>query len=201
LAALAACEDVPLAPTWNSDFYLPIQFADVTLGPSGVTKKSGGLIPAIAISDTSPVGTQEVSGATKQLLDENVNSILADVIFSTSADLTGTIQISVAPNQADLFSADPTKAFTTTVTIRKTAGDTSHVTANVNVFRTSSQTNNGTCTINCGTNNNSNSGSATNTLYTQSRTTVACKSGICVVTDNDKLQLGINLTVNVAVSK
>ena len=194
LTAVAACTDVPLAPKWNADFYLPIQFADVVLGgPNGVSP--GGIIPPANVSSTSPVGTQDVSGATKQILDENVNSITADVVFATSADLTGTIQISVSPNQADLFSTDPTRAFTTTVNIRKTAGDTSHVTANVNVFRTSAQT----CTFNC--NNNSSGGNAANTLYTQSKTTVACKSGLCAVTASDKLELGVNLTVNVAVSK
>jgi hypothetical protein len=198
VAFVAACSNVPFAPTWSADFFLPIQFADVALGgPSGVAP--GGVIPPVNVTSTSPVDSQDVSGATKQILDESVNSIGADVVFATSADLTGSVQISVSPNKADLFSTDPTKAMTTTVTIRKTAGDTSHVTANVSLFQSQNQT--GTCTINCG--NNSNGPSAVNTLYSQSKTTVACRTGATCsgLTASDKLVLGVNLTVNVAVSK
>jgi hypothetical protein len=203
LAALAGCQDVPLAPKWNADFFLPIQFADVILGgPNGVAP--GGIIPPANVTNTSTIGTQDVSGATKQVLDEDVNSINADVVFATTADLTGTIQISVSPNQADLFSADPTKALTTTITIRKTDGDTSHVSANVNVFRSSSQNSgagNNTGNSGSGSNTGNSGGNANNVLYSQSKTTVACRSGLCPVSATDKLQLGVNLVVNVAVSK
>jgi hypothetical protein len=187
-AAVAACTDVPFGPEWNSDFFFPIQFADVVLGGNnGVAP--GGIIPPANVSSTSTVSQQDITGTTKQILDEDVNSIKADIIFATSADLTGSIQISVAPNQADLFSSNPALALTTTIPIKKTAGDTTHVDANVNVFRTSQQS----------FGNNNNAGSSANVLYSQSKTTVACRSGLCPVSASDKLQLGINLTVNVAV--
>ena len=184
-AAVAACS-IPFGPQLNSDFFFPIQFADVVLGGNGGVAP-GGIIPPASVTSTSTVSTQQVTGATKQILDESVNSIKADIIFATSADLTGSIQISVAPNQANLFSSNPALALTTTIQIRKTAGDTSHVSTNVSVFQTSSQS------------FGSSGGSSANVLYSQSKTTVACRSGLCPVSATDKLQLGINLTVNVAV--
>ena len=204
LAFVAACTDVPLAPKWSADFFLPIQFADVQLGGAGGVAP-GGVIPSgIAVTSTSPVSTQKVDGATKQILDENVNAITADVVLATSVDLTGYVIISVAPDSNNLFSKNATLALTDSIPIRKTAGDTSHVTANVSLFQTQSQ-NTGVCTINCGTNTNtsSNNPNAVNTLYTRSKTSVACKSGSTCsgLTATDKLQLGVNLTVNLAVSK
>lgn len=205
LAFVAACTDVPLAPKWSADFFLPIQFADVTLGgPTGVAAPTGGTIPSgIAVTSTSPVSSQKVDGATKQILDESVNSITADVVLATNVDLVGYVIISVAPDSNNLFSTNASLALTDSIVIRKTAGDTSHVSANVSLFQTQSQ-NTGTCTINCGTNNNSSSNpNAVNTLYTRSKTSVACKAGSTCngLTANDKLQLGVNLTVNVAVNK
>jgi hypothetical protein len=176
LAAVAACKDVPLAPKWNADLFFPIQFADVALGGTGGVAP-GGIIPPVSVSDTSSIDSQDISGATKQILDEDVNSIKADVIFSNTVNLTGSIVISVSPNQFDLFSSDPSRALTVTIPVHQTAGDTLHTTANVNVFKNQ------------------------NVLYSQSRTTVACGAGLCAVTSNDKLQIGVNLTANVAISQ
>src|SRR5260221_3293852 len=90
LTALAACTNIPLAPTWNADFYLPIQFADVTLGGAGGVAP-GGIIPPANVTSTSPADSQEIGGATQQILDENRNSLKADIILANPADLNGHI--------------------------------------------------------------------------------------------------------------
>lgn len=198
LAALAACDTGSLGPKWSANFYFPIQFADVQLGGAGGVAPGGTIPSGFPVTSTSPVSKQTVDGATKQILDEDVNSITADIIFATSADLTGYVIISVAPDSNNLFSKNATLALTDSFPIRLTAGDTSHVNANVGVFQSSSQTNNN---FNNNTGGNSSGASAANTLYTRSKTSVACRTGTCNVTASDHLQLGINLTVNVAVSK
>lgn len=171
--ALAACE-VPLAPKWNVDVFFPIKYPDVPLanyaGP-------GGIIPTTNTNFTTPADSDDVSDATRQVFDQDIDTLKAAVIFSNTANLTGTMDISIAALKANLFSANTSQAVTVTVPIKVTAGDTTRVTVNTTLFKNAQK------------------------LYTQTRGTMRAASSPIVVTSTDKLTLGVDLTANVKFSK
>ena len=135
------------------------------------------VIPPSNVSFTTAMDSDVVSSGTRQILDEDIDSLKADVIFSTQTNIAGTLDVSIAPAKANLFSVNPALALTVTIPLRVTAGDTSHVTVNIGLFKQA------------------------NVLYTQSRATVRSNSGFLTVGPSDKLTLRVDLTANVKLSK
>jgi hypothetical protein len=173
-AALFLACSLPLAPRWNVDVFFPIKYPDVQLsqyaGP-------GGVIPNVNTNFTTPADSSPVSAATRQVFDQDIDTLKAAVIFANTANLTGSMDISIAALKANLFSANPAQAVTVTIPIRVTTGDTARVTVNTTLFKNAQ------------------------TLYTQTRGTMRAASGPIVVTPSDKLTLGVDLTANVKFSK
>jgi hypothetical protein len=89
--------------------------------------------------------------------------------------------MSVAPNPADLFSANPQLAVTVPITIAVTAGDTTTVNVAPDLFQ-------------------SGSGEAVPTLYFQTRGTLRGAAGGTAVGPADVLSLGVNLILTVTVN-
>lgn len=171
LFALVACE-VPYAPKWNADLFFPVRFPDVAID------QFGPVVPPTNTAFTAPLDSQVVSSGTREIFDQRIDTLKAEILFSTQTNIVGTLDISVTPVRADLFSTNPGLAVTVTVPIRVTAGDTTRVTVNTNLFRTAT------------------------VLYLQSRGTMRSNTGnVLPVTSVDKLVVGLDLTASVKVSQ
>ena len=173
LLGITACQ-VPGAPTWNVDVFFPIKYPYVAWSQYA----PGGFIPTSTITFQTSPDSQAVSSSTQQVFSQNIDTLKADVILVNSANATGTITISIAASQANLFSANPSLAVTATLPIRVTAGDTSHYTVNTTLFQQAQK------------------------LYTETKASV--KSGGATptpVTAKDSLGISVDLTANVKFSK
>lgn len=176
LLAAIGCED--FGPTWTVDLFVPIRYPDVQLTDYAL----GGVMPPVPLAFTSPQETQDISGLVDQVLSETLVSVQAEVLFATPTDVTGNIEISVAPNPANLFSPNPALAFTIIVPVSVTAGDTIMATVDRNILQTAS-------------------GEAVPNLYYQTRGTLQGASGAgTTVGANDVLSLGVNLILTVAIN-
>ena len=91
VASILACS-VPLAPRWNVDVFFPIKYPDVQLA----NYAPGGIIPTTNTNFTTPADSSAVSDATRQVFDQDIDTLKAAVIFSNSANLTGSMDISIA---------------------------------------------------------------------------------------------------------
>src|SRR2546430_2948726 len=111
----AACSGVPFAPKWNVDVYFPLRSPDVALQQYTM------VIPPSNVSFTTAMDSDVVSSGTRQILDEDIDSLKADVIFSTQTNIAGTLDVSIAPAKANLFSVNPALALTVTIPLRVTA--------------------------------------------------------------------------------
>lgn len=160
------------APKWNADIFFPIKYPDVQLNQYGPA------VPPSNVTFTSPVDSQTVSDATREIFDRNIDTLRAEVILATSTNITGTLELTISNNRAFLFSTLPTQAATLSVPIRVTAGDTTRFTLNTTLFRTAQK------------------------LYTQSRATMRSSTGgIVPLSAADKLSVGVNLTASLRVSQ
>lgn len=173
LVGLAAC-DVPLAPKWTVDITFPVDFPAVAVADYAVA----GQIPSGSISFNGPVTTQDVQGATDQVLSEDLKSLHAEIVLVNDVQISGQIVISVASASGNLFSTYPGLALTDTITVRPTAGDTSYVTADLGLFQNAQ------------------------TLYFQTKGTIASTSPSGTsVGPTDSLQVRMNLFATVQLSK
>jgi len=160
------------APKWNADVYFPIRYPDVQLSQYGAA------VPPTTVTFTSPVDSQTVSDATREIFDRDIDTLRAEVVVATSTNITGTLDISITNNRAFLFSSLPSQAATLSVPIRVTAGDTTRFTVNTVLFRSAQK------------------------LYTQSRATMrSTTGGLVPLTSADKLSVGVNLTASMRVSQ
>ena len=172
LLTTGAC-DIPYAPKWNVDVFFPIRYPDVQLA------QYGSFVPNFNVTYTTPVDSQNVSDATRQIFDEEIDTLKADVIFANTTNITGTLDISIAAVRSNLFSTNSALAVTVTVPIRITPGDTTRLSpVNTNLFKQATR------------------------LYTQSRATMRSATGTpLALTANDRLSVGIDLTASVKMSK
>ena len=172
-AAILVCGcDNLSAPRWNVDVFFPIRYPDVQLNQYGPA------VPPSNVTFTSPVDSQTVAGATKEVLDRDIDTLRAAVVLATSTNITGTLDLTITNNKAFLFSTVPTQAATFTVPIRVTAGDTTRFTVNTVLFRTAQK------------------------LYTQSRATMRSSTGGLVpLSSADKLSVAVNFTASMRVSQ
>ena len=170
-----ACDS--FGPTWTVDLFVPIRYPDVQLADYAV----GGVIPAVDLPFTSPQDFQDLDGLIDQVISEDLVAVQAEVLFANSSAVTGSIEISVAPNPANLFTATGTQAFTVTVPVQASSGDTITATINPAMLRTAT-------------------GDAVPRLYYQTRGTLRGAGGGTPVGAGDALSLGINLILTVTVN-
>jgi hypothetical protein len=176
MVALAACGE--FGPSWTVDLFVPIRYPDVQL----VDYAIGGVIPPVDLSFTSPQESQDMSGIIDQVLSSDLVGVEAEVLFATPSNVSGQIEVSVAPIAANLFSTNPNLAFTVTVPVRVTAGDTIASTIPVALLQTAQ-------------------GEAVPTLFYQTRGTLRGAGGAgTTVGVNDILSLGVNLVLTVLVN-
>lgn len=177
LLGIAACH-VPMAPKWNADLFFPINYPDVALA----NFVPGGTVPPIAVAFNTPVQNQTVQGATQQVLtSQDLKSLSADIIIANSVNINGQIVMSVASNPAFLCggsSANPSQSLTVPINLTQTAGDTTHVVADLSVFQNAS------------------------VLYYQTCASLQSPSaGGTTITAADSLSLAVNLFATVQVSR
>jgi hypothetical protein len=172
LLTFGACE-IPNAPKWNIDVFFPIRYPDVQLSQYGAA------IPPFDVTYTFPVDSQNVSNATRQIFDEEIDSLKADVILANTTNIAGTLTVSIAASRSNLFSSNATLAVTVPILLKVTAGDTTRIPAiNTTLFRQATK------------------------IYTQTRVTMRSATGAPLgLTANDKLSIGVDLTANVKMSK
>ena len=172
LVVLAACDGLPYAPKWNVDVYFPIRYPDIQLS------QVSGVIPPFNVTFTTPADSQNVTDGTREILDKDLDSLKAEVVFTTTTNITGSIDISISPNRAFLFSNLPTQAVTVTVPVRVTPGDTTRLVVNANLFKSAQK------------------------LYTQTKGTLRSASATAIAMGpNDKITIGVDLTANIKMSK
>ncbi len=176
LFTAAACE-IPLAPKWNIDVFFPLKYPDVQLsqyaGP-------GGVIPTTPTAFTTPADSDDVADATAQVLDQDIASIKADLIFINQTNVLGNLRISLAPNRLALNSTNPAQAVTVTIPLHITpaTGDTIHVNVNPDLFANA------------------------NKIYTQSSGDMRSGTGgLLIVGPTDRFRISVDLTANVPFSK
>lgn len=174
--AIAACGE--FGPSWTVDLFVPIRYPDVQLADYAI----GGVIPPVDLDFTSTQESQSMSGIIEQVLSGDLVGVEAEVLFASPSNVSGQIEVSVAPNAANLFSTNPLLAFTVTVPVRVTAGDTIATTIPVSLLQTSQ-------------------GEAVPTLFYQTRGTLRGGAGAgTTVGVNDVLSLGVNLVLTVLVN-
>ena len=167
--ALGAC-DITNPPDWTADYLFPLDFPAVDL--SGVP---GGVIPITSVSFTTPVVTQDTEGLVGRILQsDDLAAIRAEVILSTTLDVTGSVELSIATSAAGLF--DPAQSLTTTISISQ-GSDTSFVPVSLTAFQ------------------------GAETLYFQSNVVVASTSGSIAVPPGSQIGLGVNFIGTIRVSK
>jgi hypothetical protein len=134
----------------------------------------GGIIPGTAITFDTPVETQDVQGLVEQILtDEHLNTLSAEVVTDATVDVTGSVLVSIAQDPASLFSANSVMV---TVSFSQ-AVDTTTAPINVDLLRTGE------------------------TLYFQSRVTIAGAAGGTPVAAGSEVGILLNLFANVQVSQ
>lgn len=167
--ALGAC-DITNPPDWTAEYLFPLDFPAVDL--SGVP---GGVIPADSVSFTTPVVSQDTDGLVDRILQsEDLAALRAEIILSTTLDVTGTVELSIATTPVNLF--DPGQSLTTTLSISQGA-DTSFVPVSLTAFQ------------------------GAETLYFQSNVVVASTGGSIAVPPGSHVGLTVNFIGTVRVSK
>jgi hypothetical protein len=165
---LAACD--LSAPVWNADYLFPIDFPDIELADYALV----GEIPDVDLPFTTPVETQDITGFIETLLGDDLNSLDAEVITSTTVNVTGSIEVSIAQSPTDLFQSGRSII----ITIPIAAGtDTTSASVNVDVVRNAAA------------------------LYYQSRGTLRGQPGGTPVGPTDEIGIDVNLLVNYQVTK
>jgi hypothetical protein len=166
---LGAC-DITNPPDWTADYLFPLNFPAVDL--SGVP---GGVIPIDSVSFTTPVVSQDTDGLVDRILQsEDLAGLQAEIIVSTTLDVTGTVELSIATSAASLF--NPAQSLTTTISVSQGV-DTSFVPVSLTVFQ------------------------GAETLYFQSNVTVAGSGGSITVPPGAQIGLGVNFIGTIRVSK
>jgi len=167
--ALAGC-NTPSAPSWTADYLFPLNFPAVDL--SGLP---GGIIPVDTVEFTTPVASQEVTGIVGQILQsDDLTGLTAEVIVATNLDITGTIDLSVAPSTGALF--DPSQSLTTTINVADGA-DTVVVPVNLDLFRTATD------------------------LFFQADVTIAGQGGNITIPAGTNIDVRVNFIGTILVSK
>lgn len=165
---LGAC-DITDPPDWNADYLFPLDFPAVDLAGAG------GTIPVDSVSFTTPVVTQDTDGLVDRILQsEDLVALRAEIILTTNLDVTGSVELSIATAQGNLFS--PTQSLTTTVDVNLGA-DTSFVTVPLSVFQ------------------------GADILYFQSNVVLAGSGGNITVPPGAQIGLRVNFIGTVRVSK
>lgn len=168
LALLLAGCDLS-APVWNADYFFPLDFPDLELSDYAV----GGEVPDVDVPFTSPVGSQDITGLPETLLGDDLNSLTAEVITTTTLDVSGTIEVSIAQDPTGLFQA----AQSAIIAIPVAQGtDTTVVTVDPAVVRNAIA------------------------LYYQTRGTVRGAPGGTPVGPTDEVAINVNLLVNYQVT-
>jgi hypothetical protein len=166
---LAGC-DITNPPDWTADYLFPLDFPTIDL--SGIP---GGVIPFDSVSFTTPVDSQDTEGLVGRILQsEDLAALRAEVILSTTLDVTGNAMVSVAPSRAALF--DPSQSLTATVTIDQ-----------------------GTTTIEVPVSLSAFQGAAM--LYFQAEVAIGSSSGSITVSPGDEIGVAVNFIGTVRVSK
>jgi hypothetical protein len=169
LALLLAACDIS-APVWDADYFFPLDFPDIELSDYA----AGGVIPDVDVPFTTPVESQDITGLPETLLGDDLNALAAEVITSTTLDVTGAIELSIAQAPDQLFVGGQSAV----ITVPVAAGtDTTTVAVDPGVVRNAIA------------------------LYYQIRGTVRGAAGGTAVGADDEVGINVNLLVNFQVTK
>lgn len=168
LPLLVACD--LSAPVWSADYFFPLDFPDLELNDYAV----GGEVPDVDVPFTSPVGSQDITGLPETLLGDDLNTLTAEVITTTTLDVSGTIEVSIARDPNGLFQTGQSA----TITIPVAQGtDTTYATIDPEVVRNAIA------------------------LYYQTRGTIRGAPGGTPVGPTDEVGINVNLLVNFQVTR
>jgi hypothetical protein len=102
------CKDIPLLPTWDADWYVPLTSRGVSLsGPFG---GFGGTVPAgTSVPFSSAVQQQSLDGAVGGVIDQEVRGAEVIVTLTKTLAISTDDTIFVAASAADLTNAAATR--------------------------------------------------------------------------------------------
>jgi hypothetical protein len=169
LALLLAACDIS-APVWSADYFFPLDFPDLELSDYAV----GGVIPDADVPFTTPVQSQDITGLPETLLGDDLNALTAEVITSTTVDVTGTIEVSIAQSADRLFLGGQAAIIEVPIAV---GTDTVYAAVDPAVVRNAIA------------------------LYYQVRGTVRGAAGGTTVGPDDAVAINVNLLVNFQVTK
>lgn len=179
ICVTTACNDIPLLPTWDSDWYLPIPSQAIAL-PVGVIPNG---TPPQSVS--FPPQQQDLDDAVGALLKQDLSNAQVIMTISKTVDLSGSDTLFIAAAAADLTNAGATRIvipFTLT-TADRTVVDTVALTAVGLGLLQSVADNDGT-------------------LHIQMRGTVQNNSGGTVTTTSaDSIRVKLAMLATIAASK
>lgn len=99
------CEDIPLLPTWDADWNVPLTSRGIQLSTA-----FGGSVPAGTSADiSSTVQPQSLDGAIGGLLDQEIRSAEVIVTLTKTLAISADDTIFVAASAADLTNAAATR--------------------------------------------------------------------------------------------
>lgn len=167
--AFGAC-DITDPPDWSAEYLFPLNFPAIDLSVI-----PGGTIPVTSVSFQTPVFAQDSLEFVGRILQsEDLVGLRAEVILSTNLDVTGSVELSIATDPANLFS--PTQSMTTMITVGMGA-DTTRVPVPLAVF------------------------AGSESLYFQSNVVLAGSGGSITVPPGAEIGMGVNFIATVQVSK
>ncbi len=185
--AFAACKDIPFAPKWDADMYLPLSTKSIYLN----SRFTLGFMPASSSDTISfPPQRQEVSGAIKDVLQNLVTDpARAQTILTLTVGKHTAISVNdtlfVAPDSASLYASVPSRVV---FPLAMAAADTSVTKADtialasIQMMQTAADTQ--------------------TPLWVQMRGRVSnTSSGPVTITPADSINIQLTVTARVAVSK
>jgi hypothetical protein len=127
LPALVACDLT--APTWEAEFFFPVDYPDVQLSDYALA----GQIPDVTSPFSSAPAQQDISGLLEELLSDDLTGLTLEVITESDVDVTAAMTLTISTNSsppAQATGGAPLTASTITVQLTASQGvDTTTVTA------------------------------------------------------------------------
>lgn len=104
-AVTVACQDIPLLPTWDADWNVPLPSQAIALfGPFP------GAVPAGTSANVSfPPQSQSLGGTVGSLLDQDLSNAALVVVLSKTLAVSGSDTVFVAADSASLTNAAATR--------------------------------------------------------------------------------------------
>lgn len=105
-SALAACEDIPFAPKWDADWYLPLPTRAIRLTDHF---PAGFILPGLSGSVSFPPEEQPVDAAVGEVLKQDLRRAILTLTVTKTTRISGTDTLYIAADSASLVNPAATQ--------------------------------------------------------------------------------------------